>query len=142
MKNLSLMAVLSLALVSCEMDKNKASEQTTTTTRTDARIRDSRNYDSDNTAKNVRDRDASAKTPLDQAENETDRTITQKIRQAVVAHDRLSTNAKNIKIITSNGIVILRGPVATPEEREMIVDIVRSVPGIARVDNRLEVTHK
>ena len=64
----------------------------------------------DNSGRNVRDRDDQNKTTGDQSENEADRTITQNIRRAVTADDSLSTNAKNVKIITNNGTVTLRGP--------------------------------
>jgi hypothetical protein len=76
-----------------------------------AQASDSTYYKNDNTGKNVRDRDSNNLTPLDQSESESDRTITQEIRKAVMADDSLSTNAKNIKIITINGVVTLRGPV-------------------------------
>jgi osmotically-inducible protein OsmY len=69
----------------------------------------------DNTGTNVRDRGGETKTPGDQSENEADRTITQNIRQALTADDSLSTNAKNVKIITNDGTVTLRGP---RQERE------------------------
>jgi hypothetical protein len=41
-------------------------------------------YKNDNTGKNIRDRDSMTKTALDQSESEADRTITQKIRQAIM----------------------------------------------------------
>jgi hypothetical protein len=74
----------------------------------------------DNTGRNVRDRGGATLTPGDQSESEADRTLTQQIRKAVVADDSLSTMAKNIKIITVDGIVTLRGPVQSPQEREAI----------------------
>ncbi len=96
--------------------------------------------DYDNTGKNIRDRNSMTKTPLDQSENETDRTITQKIRQAIVSDNAFSTNAKNIKIITINGVVTLRGPVISSEEKDAIARKVSSIQGIVKVDNQLEVT--
>ncbi|MDP1879865.1 MAG: BON domain-containing protein [Parachlamydiaceae bacterium] len=96
--------------------------------------------ENDNTGKNIRDRDDAAKTSFNQSENESDRTITQKIRQIIVDDDSLSTNAKNIKIITINGVVTLRGPVANAQEKEIIVSKVSRVPGIQNVDNQLEIT--
>ena len=56
----------------------------------------------DNTERNMQDRSGATLTPGDQSESDADRTLTQKVRQAVVADDSLSTNAHNIKIITSN----------------------------------------
>ena len=75
-----------------------------------------------NTEKNIRDRDSMTKTPLDQSESEADRMITQKIRKAVMADSALSTNAKNIKNITIKGMVKLRGPVASSQEKDAIVE--------------------
>ena len=49
-------------------------------------------------------------TPFDQSENEADRTLTQRIRQSVVDDDSLSTNAKNVKIISQNGAVTCAAP--------------------------------
>jgi len=93
----------------------------------------------DNTEKNERDRKASALTPGDQGESEADRTITQRIRQGVVGDDGLSTTATNVKIITVNGVVTLRGPVKNAEERSTIGAIAQRVAGVTRVDNQLEI---
>jgi hyperosmotically inducible protein len=96
-------------------------------------------HDADNTERNVRDRDSKALTPMDQSENEADRTITQRIRKAVVADDSLSTNAKNVKIITNNGVVTLRGPVKSAQEKTKIVATAHQVAGASKVDDQLEV---
>ncbi|WP_437680853.1 BON domain-containing protein [Sorangium sp. So ce131] len=93
----------------------------------------------DNTDKNDRDRDPAALTPGDQGENETDRTITQKIRQAVVANDGFSMNAKNVKIITNGQVVTLRGPVKNDKEKADIAAIAQGIAGVKQVDNQLEV---
>ena len=65
----------------------------------------------ENTEINVRDKGNTTLTPEDQKENEGDIKITAAIRQAVVKNESLSVNAQNIKIITRNGVVTLRGPV-------------------------------
>lgn len=93
----------------------------------------------DNTKRNERDRDRSAVTPVDQGNNESDLKITQQIRQAVMADKSLSFNAKNAKIITSNGKVTLRGVVATDAERTAIANAATRVVGPTQVDNLLEV---
>ena len=95
--------------------------------------------DADNTKKNERDRAETALTPGDQGESEADRTITQSIRQAVVKNDGLSFTAKNIKIITVDGVVTLRGPVKSDKEKTDIGALAQQVNGIKRVDNQLEV---
>jgi hyperosmotically inducible periplasmic protein len=93
----------------------------------------------DNTGRNVRDRNEATKTPGDQSENEADRTITQTIRKAITADDSLSTNAKNVKIITNDGTVTLRGPVKSEKEKADIEAKAKQVAGVKNVDNQLEV---
>lgn|SRR6266850_3339007 len=89
----------------------------------------------DNSGRNVRDRDDQNKTTGDQSENE----APQNIRRAVTADDSLSTNAKNVKIITNNGTVTLRGPVKSEKEKAEIEAKAKQVAGVKRVDNQLEV---
>jgi osmotically-inducible protein OsmY len=93
----------------------------------------------DNTARNVRDKDEKTPTPMDQGGSETDRAITQHVRQSVVGNTALSTNAHNVKIITQDGVVTLRGPVPTATEKATIVAMARQTPGVARVDDQIEV---
>jgi osmotically-inducible protein OsmY len=93
----------------------------------------------DNTKTNERDRNTAALTPGDQGENDIDRTITQKIRQGVMKDDALSMTAKNIKIITANSVVTLRGPVKSDKEQSDILSIARGTDGVKRVDNQLEI---
>lgn len=95
--------------------------------------------DADNTARNSRDRDGATQTSGDQAENDTDRKISANVREAVVADSSLSMNAHNVKIITSGGIVTLRGPVKSTEERAAIESKAKQVAGVTRVDNLLEI---
>ena len=67
----------------------------------------------DNTATNERDRSGETLTSGDQSNSPADLKITQAIRQALMKDSELSTTAKNIKVITANGHVTLRGPVKT-----------------------------
>ena len=91
------------------------------------------------TGKNKRDRSGSTATSGDQGGSEADRRVTQEIRKAVVDDDKLSTAAKNVKIITSDGVVTLRGPVKSAQEKSEIASIAQRVKGVKRVDNQLEV---
>jgi len=93
----------------------------------------------DNSGVNARDKDGKALTPMDQGGSEADRKITQQIRQAVMKDGSLSFNAKNVKIITVNGKVTLRGPVKTAAERTAIEAAAKSAAGVNQVDNQLEV---
>ena len=94
--------------------------------------------DRDNSAVNKRDQDASAKTPFDQNENKADIGITANIRKSVV-DTKMSINAQNVKIITQDGVVTLRGPVKTQEEKDRIEEIARSVAGVKTVESQLDV---
>jgi hyperosmotically inducible periplasmic protein len=96
----------------------------------------------DNTARNERDQRGDMPTPGAQGENEADRTITQQIRQQVVKGDDISLNGKNVKIVTVDGVVTLRGPVETAAERSTIASVAKSVDGVKRVDNQLEIAAK
>jgi len=95
--------------------------------------------DADNTKKNERDKSDQTKTPGDQAENEADRNITQEIRKGVVGAKSLSQTAKNVKIITKDGVVTLRGPVNSEDEKSEIATLAQNAPGVKRVDNQLEI---
>jgi hyperosmotically inducible periplasmic protein len=89
-----------------------------------------------NTGINKRDRSGATLTPEDQGGTDADREMTRKIRRAINSTKGLSTDAKNIKIITLNGKVTLRGPVQNEQEQKTIKDIVQ---GITSVNNQLEV---
>jgi hyperosmotically inducible periplasmic protein len=95
----------------------------------------------DNTGRNVRDRNDQNKTAGDQSESEADRTISQNIRQAITADDSLSTNGKNVKIITINGTVTLRGPVKSDQEKSAIGAKAQQIAGVKNVDNQLEIAN-
>lgn len=96
--------------------------------------------DANNSAVNVRDRNNATLTPIDQGNSEGDLEITQKIRKALVGGTTdYSITAQNIKIITVNGKVTLRGPVNTAAEKAGIATLANSVAGAGNVDNQLEV---
>lgn len=95
--------------------------------------------DADNSGKNERDRDHKTLTPGDQSGTPEDRKLTQSIRQAVMKEKSLTMTAKNVKIITADGKVTLRGPVNTMEEKTKINDLAKAAAGTVPVDNQLEV---
>jgi hyperosmotically inducible periplasmic protein len=96
-------------------------------------------YPADNSGKNVRDRKDAAVTAGDQSNTQSDLNITQEIRKAVMADKELSTNAHNVKIITANGVVTLRGPVKSSAEKANIGAKAEHAAGVTRVDNQLEI---
>jgi hyperosmotically inducible periplasmic protein len=93
----------------------------------------------DNTAINERDRSRETQTSGDQSNSSADLKITQAIRQALMKDGELSTTAKNIKIITNNGQVTLRGPVKNAQEKAKIDQLARSAAGGAKIDDQLDV---
>jgi hypothetical protein len=76
----------------------------------------------------------------DQGMTKEDQEITRKIRVAVIEDKTLSTYAHNVKIITQNGMVTLRGPVRSEAEKRSIEAKAKTVAGDARVTNDLTVT--
>lgn len=91
-----------------------------------------------NTEVNKRDRNDQTLTPMDQSNSKSDIDITQAIRKSIMKQE-LSINAKNIKIITQNGEVTLRGPVNSNTEVKKIAELAKAVPGIKALNNELEV---
>lgn len=98
--------------------------------------------DADDTGRNVRDRQDGAVTPMQQSNAQADLDITQHVRRAVVKNDTLSTNAHNVKIVTQDGVVTLRGPVKSAQEKQAVVAAAQSAPGVKRVDDQLEIERK
>ena len=90
----------------------------------------------DNTKQN---KDQTNPTADQQKMNPADRTITQKIRKAIHEDTTLSTYAHNVKIITQDGKVTLRGPVRSEEEKSNIEAKAVAVAGQGNVTNQLEI---
>ena len=95
--------------------------------------------DADNTARNKDQNAPEALASTDQGNSEADLRITASIRESVTRDKSLSTNAKNVKIITSGGNVTLRGPVKDETEKNKIEAYAQLVTGAGRVDNMLEI---
>jgi osmotically-inducible protein OsmY len=95
--------------------------------------------DADNTGINKRDRKGNKLTASDQGTSDRDIEITRRIRETVVDDSSLSFTARNVKIITVDGRVTLRGPVASQNERTSIEKKALAVAGEGRVVNELEV---
>ena len=91
-----------------------------------------------NTAIYARD-DGSTKTPVDQRNSTADVALTQAVRKAVRDEEHLSMSGQNVEIITNNGEVTLRGPVASASERAVIVDIATKSAGVGMVHDNMSV---
>lgn len=85
----------------------------------------------DNTKVNKRDRNAGEATADQQKENAADRELTKKIRSSIMADKSLSTSAHNIKIISQNGAVTLKGPVKSDDEKKALVAKAVTIAGSA-----------
>lgn len=130
--------VAAILFVGCTENKSPSPSGTSTTGTT---VTANKPVDRDNTAVNVRDRDGSAKTPIDQNENKADVKTTADIRKAVV-DSKMSTDAHNVKIITQDGKVTLRGPVKSEDEKRQIEEIAAKIAGEGNVTNEIEVEAK
>ena len=98
---------------------------------------DSQQTAPDNTKTN---KDQSGPTADQQKMNPSDRAVTQKIRKAIHEDQSLSTYAHNIKVITQDGKVTLRGPVRSEEEKSNLEAKAVSIAGQENVTNQLDVT--
>ena len=97
----------------------------------------------DNTKTNERDRSANAPTADQQKDNRTDRDMSQQIRQAIMQDKTLSTYAHNVKIISQNGTVTLKGPVRSEDEKQAIEAKANEIAGSnAKVVSELTVAPK
>lgn len=92
----------------------------------------------DNTATNARDRKDQTLTPVDQSNDPKDIKLTADIRKMVVEDETLSANAKNVKIITIDSVVTLRGPVGNAQEKSAIEQHARKA-GATSVTNQIEI---
>ena len=132
---LAIVAIAALWATACERPaENRQTERSGPTTDTPAAT-----TPATNTGKNERDRDPARLTPEDQGGSEVDRELAQQVRQSVVKDDALSMLGKNVKIITREGVVTLRGPVKTAAEKSQIGAIATETKGVKRVDNQLEI---
>jgi hyperosmotically inducible periplasmic protein len=80
-----------------------------------------------------------AETADNQANAKSDRLTTQKIRKAIMADKSLSTNAHNVKIITVDGAVTLKGPVQSEDEKQKVASEAASVVSADKITNELTV---
>jgi len=105
-------------------------------------LADHHKTDADNSARNERDRSGETVTSFDQSNEQADLDVVQAIRKAIVAHDSLSVNAKNVKIVTDATRVVLRGPVKSEEEKTVIDQLAKDNAGGRRVENQIEIETK
>jgi osmotically-inducible protein OsmY len=93
----------------------------------------------DNTKMNKNDANKDATTADQQKMNPSDRAITQKIRAEIMKDKSLSTYAHNVKIITQDGKVTLKGPVRTQEEKAAVEGKAVTIAGDGNVTSQIEI---
>ena len=76
-----------------------------------------------------------------QKDNAADRTMTARIRRAIVSDHSLSTYGHNVKVIVSGGTVTLKGPVHSEAEKQSIVAKAGAIAGQDKVTDQLTVKH-
>lgn len=97
---------------------------------------------SDNTKVNKRDRNAGEATADQQKMNSSDRELTRKIRRSIIDDKSLSTYAHNVKVISQNGSVTLKGPVRSEEEKSALEAKAVAIAGSGKIINELSVAPK
>jgi osmotically-inducible protein OsmY len=97
---------------------------------------------SDNTQMNQHDRTQNESTADQQQNNRSDLEITQQVRKAIEADKSFSKYAHNVKVITQNGQVTLKGPVRSEEEKHAVEAKAADVAGEGKVTSELTVKPK
>jgi hyperosmotically inducible periplasmic protein len=96
----------------------------------------------ENTKVNRSDRSTGAPTADQQKLNAADTKLTKTIRQSIMADKSLSSYAHNVKIISQNGVVTLKGPVKSEDEKRVIVEKAAAAAGGAdKVTDQISVKH-
>lgn len=129
MRVLSLVMGLSVLACGCGSEQPEARPERDNTAATQR----------DNTAVNQRDADGSMTTPFDQSNDQADIDLVAQIRTKVLDIEDLSVNGRNVKIITNQRKVMLRGPVGSAAERASIVKVAQDIAGAGNVTDQLEV---
>jgi hyperosmotically inducible protein len=115
---------------------------TLTTVSFAARAQDSTAPAADNTKVNQRDKNKTEPTADQQKENRPDRELARQIRQSIIQDKSLSSYAHNVKIIAQNGMVTLKGPVRSDEEKTAVEAKAAEIAGADKVTSQLEVKPK
>jgi hyperosmotically inducible protein len=88
---------------------------------------------------NSKQNNTQTNTADNQSSAQSDRLITARIRKAIVADKSLSTYAHNVKIITSNGTVTLKGPVNSEDEKQKVASAAAAVVAPDQVNNQITI---
>jgi hyperosmotically inducible periplasmic protein len=89
----------------------------------------------DNSAQNK----SQSQTAQNQSTDKSDRMTTANVRKAIVADKQLSSYAHNVKVITVNGTVTLKGPVRSDAEKQQITNDASQVVSQDKIVDQLTV---
>jgi len=93
----------------------------------------------DNTRMNQHDRNANGPTADQQQNDKSDRVLPQQIRKAFTEDKSLSSDAHNVKVITQDGQVTLKGPVRSEQEKQALESKAAAIAGEGKVTSDLMV---
>jgi hyperosmotically inducible protein len=93
----------------------------------------------DNTGMNRADRNSGQTTADQQQKNRSDQNLTDQIRRSIVGDKSLSMDAHNVKVITRDGQVTLKGPVRSESEKRTVEAKAVEIAGQDRVTNDLAI---
>jgi hyperosmotically inducible periplasmic protein len=96
----------------------------------------------DNSSVNQQDRQSGATTADSQKDNRNDRTLTQQVRKALVKDKSLSSYAHNVKVVSQNGVVTLKGPVRSEDEKRTVEAKAAEIAGRDNVRSEISVAPK
>lgn len=96
----------------------------------------------DNTKINERDTAQQEVTADEQGQTQQDLELTQAIRKAIVDNKSFSSYAHNVKVITNGGVVTLKGPVRSADEKAAVEMIAMQIAGTDRVRNEIGIASK
>ncbi len=156
MSSLNIMAAgcfLAFAVGGCTHDGRRSDNEPVASTRASRDVQTTRDdtakitkvdvdnskVDADNSKVNRVEGTADAKTADDQSDGDSDVDLTQKIRRSLTEDDNLSVYAHNVKIITEDGRVILKGPVRSLDEKATVETRARKYAGNSHVQSELTV---
>jgi len=68
-----------------------------------------------------------------------DRRTTHEVERRIASDETVGGLAPQVHVTTADGVVTLRGAIASDEDRTVLGSLAESAPGVRRVDDRLEV---
>jgi osmotically-inducible protein OsmY len=96
----------------------------------------------DNTAQNKGATRHDAVTAEKQGNSKSKVNVLAEIRKSIMAEKGLSMDAKNVKILYSKGLVTLRGPVDSEDEKTKVEELAKACGSVTSVKNMITVASK